>query len=559
MTTKIADMQRRLDAAQAERVHIQKSLRETEEQMELAHTQWLKERADLLDAMDASKTSLTKESEQLRRENTQLEKSVTEAGKGLRAELEDAKHKAADALLVKEQLESKLRNTQLQIAQFGEKETELVSLRSNLERLQREMDTAKSEMAMLRDELSQVKSDAEVKATEFADTVSEYQARILEAEVVRRSLHNKVMELKGNIRVFCRVRPVLRQELDGTSNEVIFNFPDYRGERRQIELFAAPRSHVSYGQSAARESIKKYPFDFDLVFNGQCSQEEVFTEVSALIQSALDGFNVCIFAYGQTGSGKTYTMQGVTEYQSGVPHPDMGIVGRAIAHIFASIEDMKSSGWSFSVGLELIEIYNETLRDLLAVPGSLDKVALRQDASGKPVIANSCVHTVRDEHEAWTLLQNAMGRRSTKFTNMNDHSSRSHCVISFRLTGENSVNEIQQTSVIHLVDLAGSERLSKSGSGADRELLKETQHINKSLSALGNVIAALAKKSNHVPFRDSKLTHFLSPSLGGDSKTLMICNLSPLPQHRDETLNSLRFAKTVNSCEIALPSYSSRS
>jgi kinesin family protein C1 len=131
----------------------------------------------------------------------------------------------------------------------------------------------------------------------------------------------------------------------------------------------------------------------------------------------------------------------------------------------------------------------------------------------------------------------------------------------------------------------GSERLSKSGSDQSPELMKEAMAINKSLSSLGSVIGALSKKvratstlpppsswvfdltramhdepqSPHVPFRDSKLTHLLSPSLGGDCKTLMICNLSPLGQHRDETLNSLRFAKTVNSCEIAFPSISSRS
>jgi len=137
---------------------------------------------------------------------------------------------------------------------------------------------------------------------------------------------------------------------------------------------------VGYGQNGSRSVVKKYSFDFDLVFDSNCSQEDVFLEVSALIQSALDGYNVCIFAYGQTGyvlcvqlrhsvggldlpirvlcrSGKTYTME---------LSADMGIVGRAISHIFAGIEDMRSSGWHFTASLELVEIYNETLRDLLA-------------------------------------------------------------------------------------------------------------------------------------------------------------------------------------------------
>jgi kinesin family protein C1 len=149
---------------------------------------------------------------------------------------------------------------------------------------------------------------------------------------------------------------------------------------------------VGYGQNGSRSVVKKYSFDFDLVFDSNCSQEDVFLEVSALIQSALDGYNVCIFAYGQTGyvlcvqlrhsvggldlpirvlcrSGKTYTMQGMDEGagpQAMELSADMGIVGRAISHIFAGIEDMRSSGWHFTASLELVEIYNETLRDLLA-------------------------------------------------------------------------------------------------------------------------------------------------------------------------------------------------
>ncbi|RLN68205.1 hypothetical protein BBP00_00001159 [Phytophthora kernoviae] len=351
-----------------------------------------------------------------------------------------------------------------------------------------------------------------------------------------------------------------------SGSEQIFAFPDYRGERRQIELTANPKAHVGYGQSGSRSIVKKYNFDFDLVFDSKCTQEDVFLEVSALIQSALDGYNVCIFAYGQTGcvqSGKTYTMQGREEdsdSQMMELSPDMGIVGRAISHIFAGIDDLQSSGWDFTASLELVEIYNETLRDLLAPIGSTDKVELRLDSDGKVAMVNSCTHGVKNDQEAWGLLRKAMARRSTKTTNMNDRSSRSHCIITFRLSGVNSLTGDQRTGVINLVDLAvlfavqGSERLSKSGSDSNKELMKEALAINKSLSALGNVICALAKKSAHVPFRDSKLTHVLSSSLGGDSKTLMICNLSPLGQHRDETLNSLRFAKMVNSCEIAYPS-----
>lgn len=145
-------------------------------------------------------------------------------------------------------------------------------------------------------------------------------------------------------------------------------------------------------------------------------------------------------------------------YEMMQPSSHMGIVGRAIAHIYATIADLKSSGWDFSVSLEMIEIYNETLRDLLAPIGvsglgefvihahdccthamfcgvllqSLEKVDLRLDADGKPAIANSCIHTVANELDAWQMLRKAMVKRSTKATSMNDRSSRSHCVITFR-------------------------------------------------------------------------------------------------------------------------------
>ncbi|TMW68540.1 hypothetical protein Poli38472_006008 [Pythium oligandrum] len=559
---KFTESQQRSEFAETERRLLQQSIAEMEKQLEAVHDQWVKEKDSLSASLVDNKKRMNADSEKLRQENAQLKKSVqqhTESERKLRLSLDAAQRAGDDLKKQIARLQAQLKESQTKIESFGPKEAELQQMVNLLNTTQERLTTATAENKDLRRNLTAKTRELEESKSHFQERTSQLESRIYQAEIVRRSLHNKVMELKGNIRVFCRVRPVLNHERKSNGNEEIFNFPDYHGERRQIELIAGPRSHVGYGQNGSRDAVKKYPFDFDLVFDGSCNQEDVFLEVSALVQSALDGYDVCIFAYGQTGSGKTYTMQGVTQYENLVPSSHMGIVGRAIAHIYSTIEDLKTSGWEFNVNLEMIEIYNETLRDLLAPPGSTDKVDLRMDAEGKPTVMNSCVHPIEDEHAALKLLQKALGRRATKTTNMNDRSSRSHCVISFRLDGENSLNGERRSSVVHLVDLAGSERLSKSGSGQDKDLLKEAQAINKSLSSLGNVICALAKKSAHVPFRDSKLTHFLSPSLGGDSKTLMICNLSPLALHRDETLNSLRFAKTVNSCEIAYPSYGSRS
>ncbi|KAL3666690.1 hypothetical protein V7S43_008316 [Phytophthora oleae] len=569
VTTQLKDLQLAFDNCEAARSKLSTGLDRAEKQTTALHAQWVKEKQELLSSVkkdDQKSTKFVAENEQLRKENEALKVSLRQTSESEKRHLStvESQRKAASkdqAHIV--QLEAELNELRPQLAVLKEKKARIATLENDLSGARDKLRRCLLHVDELEERLEQREEEIQAAKEQFQERSAFLEQRVFDAEAVRRSLHNKVMELKGNIRVFCRVRPVLKHELKSSTGEAIFAFPDYRNERRQIELSANPKSHVGYGQNGSRSVVKKYNFDFDLVFDSRCSQEDVFLEVSALIQSALDGYNVCIFAYGQTGSGKTYTMQGREEdidSEQMEPSPDMGIVGRAISHIFASMEDLRASGWNFTASLELVEIYNETLRDLLAPTESTDKIDLRLDSEGKIVVVNSCIYKVQDEQEAWSLLRGAMSKRSTKSTKMNDRSSRSHCVITFRLNGVNSLTGELQTGVINLVDLAGSERLSKSGSDSNKELLKEATSINKSLSALGNVICALAKKSNHVPFRDSKLTHFLSSSLGGDSKTLMICNLSPLGEHRDETLNSLRFANMVNSCEIAYPSrVSSRS
>nr|CCA14195.1 kinesinlike protein putative [Albugo laibachii Nc14] len=434
-----------------------------------------------------------------------------------------------------------------------------LEIKTQLEQTRKELAQLRSALENTRQQLDAKKFELQQIGVEMHEKISNLQQNLHQSEKTRRRLHNKVMELKGNIRVFCRVRPLLEFEKSLADQEDLYRFPDRHGERRQIEMHMSSRGRVSYGQcNGTRNSSKRYAFNFDFIFDESCKQEDVFAEVAALIQSAVDGFNVCIFAYGQTGSGKTYTMQGLND-----PDEDSisclsahaGIVVRALSHLFQCVSELRINGWNFTISLEMIEIYNECMRDLLALSETKEKIDIRLDDGRKLYVANICSHVVETEQAASQLLIRGITTRATKATGMNSQSSRSHCVISLRLRGRNPIYGQERTSVIHLIDLAGSERLSKSGSDCNPELLKEAQAINKSLSALGNVICALSQKAAHIPYRDSKLTHFLSTSLGGDSKALMICNLSPLPQHQEESLNSLRFAKTVNSCEIAYPSY----
>uniref|UniRef100_A0A1J3IJ03 Kinesin-like protein n=1 Tax=Noccaea caerulescens TaxID=107243 RepID=A0A1J3IJ03_NOCCA len=372
---------------------------------------------------------------------------------------------------------------------------------------------------------------------ELKSRLEEAELKLIEGEKLRKKLHNTIQELKGNIRVFCRVRPLLSGENSSEEAKTISYPTSLEALGRGIDLM---------------QNGQKHCFTFDKVFVPSASQEDIFVEISQLVQSALDGYKVCIFAYGQTGSGKTYTMMG----RPGNPE-EKGLIPRCLEQIFRTRQYLRSQGWKYELQVSMLEIYNETIRDLLSTNKeavrtdngvSPQKYAIKHDASGNTHVVELTVVDVRSSREVSFLLDHAARNRSVGKTAMNEQSSRSHFVFTLKISGFNESTEQQVQGVLNLIDLAGSERLSKSGSTGDR--LKETQAINKSLSSLGDVIFALAKKEDHVPFRNSKLTYLLQPCLGGDSKTLMFVNITPEPSSTGESLCSLRFAARVNACEI---------
>jgi len=343
----------------------------------------------------------------------------------------------------------------------------------------------------------------------------------------RKRLHNLVLELKGNIRVFCRVRPMLPHEQSQAGNEQAVFFP----EDGRPEL---PENNI-----AVADDVKgtEKVFEFDSSFGPKSTQEEVFNEVEALVTSVLDGFNVCIFAYGQTGSGKTYTMEG--------SDTDKGINPRTLSRLFDQITE-RSNAYSYAVEFAILEIYNEEIRDLLdTTPGK--KLEVRQGPDGN-YVQDLALFPVASYDEVIEIWGKARSNRTTFSNNVNEHSSRSHLVLSVYVRGENRNTGVGSYGKLHLVDLAGSERLSRTGASGDR--LKEAQNINKSLSALGDVIAAAAAKQGHIPYRNSKLTHVLQDSLGQDSKTLMIVQTSPLTKDASESLCSLNFASRARQVEL---------
>ncbi|KAI8353113.1 P-loop containing nucleoside triphosphate hydrolase protein [Mortierella sp. GBAus27b] len=443
-------------------------------------------------------------------------------------------------------LETKLRATNVQLENQIQ---ENASLRSTISTqssncLALESDNRALKMKIERTEDTVVQRELTIETlkqqlSESQMACQDLERRIRNEETIRRRLHNTIQELKGNIRVFCRVRPASTPETaTKTETTAQIKYPDQEG--REIEFAHTKES------TTGTQVEKSYPFTFDKVFQPSATQDDVFEEISQLVQSALDGYHVCIFAYGQTGSGKTYTMEGPLNAT-----PEMkGMIPRSVLQIYENAKALESKGWVYTMEGQYVEIYNESINDLLGNDG-LDtnkKHEIRHGPNGKTTITDITTVVLTSAEKVAAILKKAAHNRSVGATQMNERSSRSHCVFTLRLSGKNSITEEASEGVLNLIDLAGSERLSQSGATGER--LKETQAINKSLSCLGDVIYAISNKDPHIPYRNSKLTYLLQNSLGGNSKTLMFVNISPLMSNFNETLCSLRFATKVNSCTI---------
>lgn len=212
--------------------------------------------------------------------------------------------------------------------------------------------------------------------------------------------------------------------------------------------------------------------------------------------------------------------------------------------LFASIKKLKKVGWEYTVEVSFLEIYNETIRDLLENHPKHHEIRYNE---GKGVtVTNLKIQPIASVQEFHELMETAWKYRAVASTNFNEHSSRSHAVTKIYINGVNNESKLVYRGSLNLIDLAGSE----SAKTSSNERLQETKNINRSLSALGTVILALSNKDNHIPFRNSKLTYLLQSSLGGNSKTMMVVNISPLDENYGETMNSLRFAFKVKGVNI---------
>ncbi|XP_006296893.2 kinesin-like protein KIN-14L [Capsella rubella] len=341
-----------------------------------------------------------------------------------------------------------------------------------------------------------------------------------------RKLYNMVQDLKGNIRVYCRVRPIFNSEMNGVI--------DYRGKDGSLIVLDPSKPYKD-----ARKT-----FQFNQVFGPTATQDDVFRETKPLIRSVMDGYNVCIFAYGQTGSGKTYTMSG----PPGRSATEMGINYLALSDLFL-ICDKRKDMMMYEIYVQMVEIYNEQVRDLLAENSSCTRLDIRTCSSEDDGLSlpDATMHSVNSTKDVLQLMEAGEVNRAVSSTTMNNRSSRSHSIFMVHVRGKDTSGGTLR-SCLHLVDLAGSERVDKSEVTGDR--LKEAQYINKSLSCLGDVISALAQKNSHIPYRNSKLTLLLQDSLGGQAKTLMFAHLSPEEDSFGETISTLKFAQRVSTVEL---------
>ncbi|CAF3697548.1 unnamed protein product [Rotaria sp. Silwood1] len=332
------------------------------------------------------------------------------------------------------------------------------------------------------------------------------------------------MAASETVRVIVRCRPMNQREIDLQCKTIV----SISTQLNQVQLENIEQSNEPPKQ-----------FTFDAVYPEDSITENLYAEsVFPLVENVLEGYNATVFAYGQTGCGKSFTMQGINTPGSA----QRGVIPRSFEHIFDA--SSIATGTKYLIRASYLEIYNESIRDLLGkdVKATLD---LKEYVDKGVHVQNLSWHVCSSVIDCERLMEKGNRNRATGATLMNKDSSRSHSIFTIvtemctrsQLDGKDHI----RAGKLNLVDLAGSERQSKTH--AEGERLREATRINLSLSALGNVISALVDgRSKHIPYRDSKLTRLLQDSLGGNTKTLMVAAISPAHDNYDETLSTLRYA-----------------
>jgi kinesin family protein C1 len=483
------------------------------------------------------------EMEELRVEHTQAIAKLQKELDGLRQAGESrATETASEVQILRESL------TSLQ-SQLDANNTTMDSLRSRITTYEAKITVLEQEKLGLVSKAHFLEGNQEMQSQEFTTMSQKLQDAVegrekaLEIlrreEALRRKLNATILELRGNIRVFVRTRPLLGEETEPCK----IDLPDADSLDGCKEMVV----HAPTTQTATGKQVNnKHSYAFDRVFSPGTPNLNVFQECQDLIQSVVDGYNVSILSYGQTGSGKTYGMSG----------PD-GIIPSSIRFLMSEMSRLKEKGWEYAIDASFVEVYNETINDLLGDAKTWEndedaadlplaastrsgrkkeKHAIHHDdATGKTTVtgltsvslwpppSSDSTSTVEDDatyttEAINTLLDTASRNRRVAATKANERSSRSHSIFILTLRGNCPATSETSEGILNLVDLAGSERLKQSGAEGNR--MKETQAINKSLSALGDVIASLGARGGgsgngegHVPYRNSKVSFLPNISL----------------------------------------------
>ncbi|XP_026444894.1 kinesin-like protein KIN-14J isoform X2 [Papaver somniferum] len=335
-------------------------------------------------------------------------------------------------------------------------------------------------------------------------------------------LYNEFLDSKGNVRVYCRVQPCLDK------NRTIIQLIGEDGEL----VIADPSIHTDDGHRS---------FKFNKVYDQPATEEEVFLDTQPVIRSVVDGYNVCIFSFGQSGWEKTNTKTGLDASST----EDWGIHFEALNVLFQMSWNRRSS-FSYKIDVQMVEIYNEQVRDLLQTGGS-NKICTSSQPNGLTV-PDASMHSVESVSDVLKFIRIGLAKQARGLTAINERSIRSHSILAVHVQCTDLVTEAILRGSLHLVDLARSGSIDCSQ--VTRGRLREAQYINKSLSSLGDVMFSLSRKNDHVPYTDSQLTRVLQRSLGGQGKTAMFVQLNPAVDAYSETLSTLKFAERFSGVDL---------
>ncbi|KAF1770723.1 hypothetical protein GCK72_002545 [Caenorhabditis remanei] len=396
---------------------------------------------------------------------------------------------------LKEELKTREEQLKLTSEVLEMQKTNLTHINAQLENAKIRLDLVESCKITLEEQLKLLKENMQQKTAHNEEMCQQ----LNEKEAILRKLHNDVVDMRGQIRVAVRVRPMLKSE-EESSNDGI--------------------EYPAVNAIAINQGTKK---GTTLMFE----------------KSALHGYNVGLIAFGQTGSGKTHTMRG------GDAEEEEGIIPRAATFLFRESKKLEATGWKFEFSLSFLEIYNNEAYDLLNNHAAVKLRLVNQTVT----LDGLSDHPLAKQSEIGSLLRTADKNRKTAATKCNEYSSRSHAIYMWKIKAHQQATGISTSSMLKLVDLAGSERAKESG--VIGQQFKEMTNINQSLSVLQKCISLQKSKSQHIPYRDSKLTQVLMDCLGaGNSKTMVVVNINPCNDQATESKRSIEFASKMRDTHI---------